>query len=311
MTSPAAPFRLTPASIGPARPVAPSVTNTTAIASSLSSTDDDVQSSGPPRRRPSSLFSSLLSGSTAAKPRTAVSASSTPSIAASSVSVFVTRQHRHHHNHHQRDHYYYYHHYHYHCRIRHLGQDFPELVLPHRHIRSPNGSSPNHNPAAASTNLSTHPALPITTTAPAPQAEQVAQARTAVLASIGNLLDRELTTRAALLHANGAAIERQEREVERATAALRRQNDRLGRLAETHARRVKEVGDVQNWAEMLEREFLILEETLRLVNNNEEASEGSGSGSGSETGSETGSESGDGSEDGPETVPLPASPPFG
>ncbi|AEO61477.1 hypothetical protein MYCTH_2113390 [Thermothelomyces thermophilus ATCC 42464] len=309
MTSPAAPFRLTPASIGPARPVAPSVTNTTAIASSLSSTDEDVQSSGPPRRRrPLSLFSSLLSGSTAAKPRTAVSASSTPSIAASSVSVFVTRQHRHHHNHHQHDHYYYYHH-HYHCRIRHLGQDFPELVLPHRHIRSPNGSSsPNHNPAAASTNLSTHRALRITTTAPAPQAEQVAQARTAVLASIGNLLDRELATRAAQLHANGAAIERQEREVERATAALRRENDRLGRLAETHARRVKEVGDVQNWAEMLERDFLILEETLRLVNdnNNEEATEGS----------ETGSESGDGSEggsrsNGPETVPLPASPPFG
>ncbi|KAK4101982.1 hypothetical protein N658DRAFT_394124, partial [Parathielavia hyrcaniae] len=91
------------------------------------------------------------------------------------------------------------------------------------------------------------------------------QARSAVLASIGNLLDRELTSRAAQLHGNNAAIERQERDVARATGLLRRENDRLGALAETHARRVKEIGNVQNWAEMLEREFVILEETLRLV----------------------------------------------
>lgn len=112
-----------------------------------------------------------------------------------------------------------------------------------------------------------------------------------MVASIGNLVDRELGARGAQLHANRAAIARQEREVARATAQLRRENDRLGRLAEAHARRVKEVGDVQNWAEMLEREFVILEETLRLVGEGEGEGEGSGSG---ESGSDAGS---DGSED--------------
>ncbi|KAK4133177.1 hypothetical protein BT67DRAFT_337690, partial [Trichocladium antarcticum] len=90
-------------------------------------------------------------------------------------------------------------------------------------------------------------------------------ARTAIEASMANLVDRELATRASQLHSNHAAIEQQARGVVRATAGLRRDNDGLGRLAATHARKVKEIGNVQNWAEMLEREFVILEETLRLV----------------------------------------------
>lgn len=44
---------------------------------------------------------------------------------------------------------------------------------------------------------------------------------------------------------------------------------------------VKELGNVQNWAEMLERDFLVLGETIRLANGGGSQS-GSGSGSGSE-----------------------------
>ncbi|ROT43742.1 hypothetical protein SODALDRAFT_355966 [Sodiomyces alkalinus F11] len=96
--------------------------------------------------------------------------------------------------------------------------------------------------------------------------------------SISNLLDSELQTRARTLHGNAAAITRQERDVGRATAALRVENDKLARWSADAARRVKELGSVQNWAEVLEREFLVLEETVRLVKEGsaESGSEGRG-----------------------------------
>lgn len=133
--------------------------------------------------------------------------------------------------------------------------------------------------------------------------EQIAQARTALVASIGNTLDHELQTRASLLHSNQAAIEKQERDVEKALADLRREDDKLLKVLNNGSRQVKELGDVQNWAERLERDFLVLEETMRLVH---EGSGASGSESGSWTGSESGSWSGsergsvigDGDEDG-------------
>jgi len=111
------------------------------------------------------------------------------------------------------------------------------------------------------------------------------------------MLDGELQSRAALLHANNAAIDKQRRDVEKAVAALRKEDDKLQKVADDAARRVKEVGDVQNWAELLEKDFLVLEETLRL------AAHGGGSGcsdgcdsccSGSYySGSYSGSEAGD------------------
>lgn len=130
------------------------------------------------------------------------------------------------------------------------------------------------------------------------QQAQIAQARTALVASIGNALDTELQTRASLLHANQAAIERQERDVERALRELRKEDDKLMKVLNDGSRKVKELGDVQNWAERLERDFLVLEETMRLVDRGQQRRRrrsGSGSGSGSESGSWSGSESGSGS----------------
>lgn len=121
------------------------------------------------------------------------------------------------------------------------------------------------------------------------------------MASIGNTLDHELQTRASLLHSNQAAIEKQERDVERALADLRREDDRLLKVLDKGSRQVKELGDVQNWAERLERDFLVLEETMRLVHEGDSGSESgswTGSESGSWSGSERGSVVGDGDEDG-------------
>ncbi|TWU74887.1 hypothetical protein ED733_003440 [Metarhizium rileyi] len=81
---------------------------------------------------------------------------------------------------------------------------------------------------------------------------------------MGNLLDAELQSRAGMLHDNAAALDRQESRVVEATEGLRRETDKLRREADGAARGVKELGNVQNWAEVLERGFLVLEETVSL-----------------------------------------------
>ncbi|KAI0181294.1 hypothetical protein GGR52DRAFT_523663 [Hypoxylon sp. FL1284] len=134
---------------------------------------------------------------------------------------------------------------------------------------------------------------------------------------MSNMLDGELQSRAELLHANAGALSRQERDVERATAGLRRDNDKLARLVRDTEPRLKEIGNVQNWAEVLERDFLVLEETMRLVRRGSSDGEtcsqcssrsstwsGSysddGSRSGSRVGSRRGSMNGDAKKDSPE-----------
>lgn len=164
------------------------------------------------------------------------------------------------------------------------------------------GPGPHHLPHHVPPHTAPSATVPLSTTLPpstSPSSQrQISEARSAVLASIGNMLDAGLRDRASVLHSNAAAIARQERDVARATEGLRRENDRLARVAADAARKVKELGNVQNWAEVLESDFLALEETVRLVREGSVGSEGSWSGSeGSWSGS--GSESGrDGDGDG-------------
>lgn len=99
-------------------------------------------------------------------------------------------------------------------------------------------------------------------------AQQQREARAAVLASlssIGTSIDADLRTRTADLHANSAAIAKQEKELAKQTAALRKETDKWQKLGDTSTKKLNEIGDVQNWAEMLERDLLVLEETVRLV----------------------------------------------
>ncbi|SPQ20440.1 5f3a49b5-d140-44c9-9267-a1fd53174c4d [Thermothielavioides terrestris] len=300
------PMPLTAASISRAQPSAPSVTNATATAASPSASSSSANAGTVAARRPASIFSSLLSSSSiGTSTRSGIkppsnNPTSPASVAASSVSVSVSTS----------------------------AAPLPHSSAPSTTTTASSSTStttPSRStntptqPTSASTSIPFHPPppphlqpppptshpphppphhhpQPQPPPPPPPTSELITQARTAVLASIGNLLDRELTTRAAQLHVNHAAIGRQEREVARATAGLRRENERLGRLAEAHARRVKEIGDVQNWAEMLEREFLILEETVRHDGHHREDGEGDVVMNDAA---------------GPETVPLPASPPAG
>jgi hypothetical protein len=112
------------------------------------------------------------------------------------------------------------------------------------------------------------------------------------MTNIGNTHFSSLQSRAQNLHANTAQLDKQQKDVLKATEGLKKETDKLKKWADEGQRMVKELGNVQNWAEMLERDFLLLDETIRLANGEGSGSEsGSGSGSGSEW--ETDSEDGD------------------
>jgi hypothetical protein len=127
------------------------------------------------------------------------------------------------------------------------------------------------------------------------QSQRTAEAHTAFTASlhsVGANLDADLRARAANLHDNAAALARQEADLQRHTAELRAQNAQWGKIADQAREGLKEIGDVQNWAELIERDLLLVEETLRLV-------EGGGEERGEDSGTDVdGTRVGDGDGDG-------------
>ncbi|KAJ6073164.1 hypothetical protein N7467_011249 [Penicillium canescens] len=114
---------------------------------------------------------------------------------------------------------------------------------------------------------------------------------TATLHSVGTNLEAPLRDRAANIQSNAAALERQEAELAENTQRLARQNQQWLGFADETRDGLKEIGDVQNWAELIERDLLALEDMMDSV-------EGRG-GSESDSGLDRGSEDGwDGDRDG-------------
>ena len=121
-------------------------------------------------------------------------------------------------------------------------------------------------------------------TPPPSQDQRTAEAReafTAHLNSVGSHVDADLQSRAKDIHANSAAIAKQEGDVSKQTAALSKQSAQYQKLADDSRGKLKEIGDVQNWAEMIERDMMVVEETLRLAEEEagDEANGHGGSGS--------------------------------
>ena len=99
-------------------------------------------------------------------------------------------------------------------------------------------------------------------------ARRNAEARAAVTASlnaVGSSLDGDLKNRAKDLHTNAAVISKQEKELVKQTGALSKQSAQWQKLVDSNTKRLNEIGDLQNWAEMIERDLLVVEETLRLA----------------------------------------------
>ncbi|CAG7945288.1 unnamed protein product [Penicillium nalgiovense] len=129
--------------------------------------------------------------------------------------------------------------------------------------------NPNPNPTAD----------PANTTDDQQQKEALA-AFTATLHSVGTNLEAPLRDRAANIQSNAAVLERQEAELAGNTQRLARQNQQWVGFADETRDGLKEIGDVQNWAEMIERDLLALEDMMDVVERGH--------------GSENGDEQGDG-----------------
>ncbi|KAJ6139000.1 hypothetical protein N7471_005486 [Penicillium samsonianum] len=114
--------------------------------------------------------------------------------------------------------------------------------------------NPNPNPTAD----------PANTTDDQQQKEALA-AFTATLHSVGTNLEAPLRDRAANIQSNAAALERQEAELAENTQRLARQNQQWVGFADETRDGLKEIGDVQNWAEMIERDLLALEDMMDVV----------------------------------------------
>lgn len=117
------------------------------------------------------------------------------------------------------------------------------------------------------------------------QEQRTAEARTAFLASlnsIGSSGDAALQSRAKDIQANSAVLAKQEAEVAKSTEALAKTTSQYQEMADESRGKLKEIGDVQNWAEMIERDLLVLEETMRIVDEEEAQAGANGATDGSQ-----------------------------
>ncbi|CAF9924428.1 MAG: hypothetical protein GOMPHAMPRED_003633 [Gomphillus americanus] len=115
---------------------------------------------------------------------------------------------------------------------------------------------------------STATAVSSTTPAEIDSAKRTDEARTAFIASlqaIGSSADAGLQARAADITANHAVLNKQQEGLDEAAAALAKETGKYQKLADETRDKMKDVGDVQNFAEVIERELMVLEETLRII----------------------------------------------
>ena len=106
-----------------------------------------------------------------------------------------------------------------------------------------------------------------------------AEARAAVLASLtsaGSHYDAQYQVRARDLSSNAATLASQQAQLERNSRALGKESAKFQKEFDKTTKGLKEFGDLQHWAEMLERDFCVLEETLRLAEGTEREESGSG-----------------------------------
>ena len=107
-----------------------------------------------------------------------------------------------------------------------------------------------------------------------PDPQRTAEARaafTAHLTSIGNSHISSLEGRVSDIHSNSAAISKQEHDIAKQTKKLAVESKKQQKMADDAAGKLKELGDIQNWAEVLERDLLVLEETMRMGEAGEDA----------------------------------------
>ncbi|KAK9365445.1 hypothetical protein V1509DRAFT_381913 [Lipomyces kononenkoae] len=89
------------------------------------------------------------------------------------------------------------------------------------------------------------------------------------LQSLTHYVDRDLRQRITSVHTNAKLISSQSKHIRAQTFALVKETRKWEEIAVRASGILKEAGDLQNWAEILEVELSALEETLRIVNEKE------------------------------------------
>ncbi|KNG86335.1 hypothetical protein ANOM_004703 [Aspergillus nomiae NRRL 13137] len=143
-------------------------------------------------------------------------------------------------------------------------------------------TSPPPTTITTTTTATSNTTEPTQSTTPESTEQRTSEAKTAFeasLRSVGANYETALRDRARTLHENSTVLDKQEADVRRATEQLAKQNDQLAKVADQARDGLKEIGDVQNWAELIERDLLIVEETVRLAEE-EEARNHHGNGNG-------------------------------
>lgn len=85
------------------------------------------------------------------------------------------------------------------------------------------------------------------------------------LQNLGSSVDLELRDRIATIHGNAAALDNQSKQLRNKTTQLAKTTKQWGAMADSARGKLKEIGDIQNWAELIEHDLLLIEETLRIV----------------------------------------------
>jgi len=101
------------------------------------------------------------------------------------------------------------------------------------------------------------------------RADEARQTLTQELHTLGASVDMELRERITNIHSNASALESQSKTLRNRTAALGKTTRQWSGMADGARTKLKEIGDIQNWAEMIEHDLLLIEETLRIVHEDE------------------------------------------
>ncbi|KAF8252422.1 hypothetical protein K440DRAFT_645953 [Wilcoxina mikolae CBS 423.85] len=97
------------------------------------------------------------------------------------------------------------------------------------------------------------------------RADDARHTLTRELHNLGSTVDVDLRDRISTIHSNAATLDNQSKQLRNKTNQLAKTTKQWGGMADSARGKLKEVGDIQNWAEMIEHDLLLIEETLRIV----------------------------------------------
>ncbi|KAI5799848.1 GCN5-like 1 [Geopyxis carbonaria] len=104
------------------------------------------------------------------------------------------------------------------------------------------------------------------------RADEARQTLNQELHQLGSSVDMELRDRITTIHGNAAALDNQSKMLHNKTNQLAKTTKQWGGMADSARGKLKEIGDIQNWAEMIEHDLLLIEETLRIVHEEDDGS---------------------------------------